>query len=45
MRKGGKQPSPIKAGKKILPMREPTRPTIIHKDTIMVLKEKEKLIC
>lgn len=42
MRNGGTQPSPIKAGKKMLPNRDPRRPNIISSETIIVLSEVGK---
>lgn len=37
MRKGGRQPVVISAGKKMLPSNEPMRPIIMLSETIMVL--------
>lgn len=37
MRNGGRQPVVMSAGKKILPTKEPMRPTIMLSETIIVL--------
>lgn len=40
MRKGGTQPKSIRAGKNMLPTREPMRPTIMLNERIMVLSDE-----
>lgn len=43
LRNAGKQPSVSSQGKSIFPKSDPVRPTIIHKETVIVLERGDRL--